>query len=241
MVKHAFRMGKVAEVYPFPQQHYLSSLSKAWMATATSLSVAESGLTGNANSITRQSNSEWHDAMRHFCSSLGGTTERGKSREGYEWKHDSSTSQTATHPVMTVLFDTAQKASDLLYEFAEAAVYLNREVWDVYIEAVRDAIPRVEANLKDGVGIWTTSRVASKAWSTRSFRNSTRGSGGAGTGLRDAGPGGVQGLAGLAGRTSSSRSACVTSRRTGRPRPGRTASRTPAPRHPFRTISGRRN
>ncbi|MFH9859372.1 RNase A-like domain-containing protein [Streptomyces sp. NPDC017202] len=153
VVEHAFRMGKVAEVYPFPQQHYLNSLSKAWMATTTSLSTAESGLTGNVSSITQQTNSEWHDAMRHFCSSLWGTTAWGKSREGYEWKHDSSSSQTATHPVMTVLFDTAQKVSDLLYEFAEAAVYLNREVWDVYIEAVRDAIPKVEVNLKDGVGM----------------------------------------------------------------------------------------
>ncbi|MER7478120.1 RNase A-like domain-containing protein [Streptomyces sp. NPDC126510] len=153
VVEHAFRMGKVAEVYPFPQQHYLASLSKAWMASTTSLSTAESGLTGNVSSITQQTNSEWHDAMRQFCSSLWGTTAWGKSRENYQWKHDSSSSQTATHPVMTVLFDTAQKVSDLLYEFAEAAVYLNREVWDVYIEAVRDAIPKVEVNLKDGVGM----------------------------------------------------------------------------------------
>lgn len=54
VVKHAFRMGKVAEVYPFPQQHYLNSLSKAWMATTTSLSMAESGLSGNVSSITQQ-------------------------------------------------------------------------------------------------------------------------------------------------------------------------------------------
>ncbi|MFE6283119.1 RNase A-like domain-containing protein [Streptomyces sp. NPDC057877] len=54
---------------------------------------------------------------------------------------------------MTVLFDTAQKISDLLYEFAEAAVYINREVWDVYVDAIREAIPKVEVNLKDGVGM----------------------------------------------------------------------------------------
>lgn len=153
VVKHAFRMGKVADVYPYPQQHHLNSLSKAWMATTASLSMAESGLTGNVSSITQQTNSEWHDAMRQFCSSLWGTTAWGKSRVNYEWKHDSSSSQTSTHPVMTVLFDTAKKVSDLLYEFAEAAVYLNREVWDVYVEAVREAIPKVEVNLKDGVGV----------------------------------------------------------------------------------------
>lgn len=153
VVKHAFRMGKVAEVYPFPQQHHLNSLSQAWMAVTVPLSTAESGLTGNVGSITQQTHSEWYDAMRHFCSSLWGTTSWGQNREGYQWKHDSSSSQTATHPVMTVLFDTARKVGDLLYEFAEAAVYLNSEVWDVYVEAVRDAIPRVEVNLKDGVGM----------------------------------------------------------------------------------------
>ncbi|MCC9689284.1 RNase A-like domain-containing protein [Streptomyces sp. MNU103] len=153
VVKHAFRMGKVAEVYPFPQQHYLNSLHQAWMEATVPLSTAEQGLTGNVSSITQQSNSEWHDAMRQFCSSLWGTTAWGKNRESYEWKHDSSSSQTATHPVMTVLFDTARKVGDLLYEFAEAAVYLNGEVWDVYIEAVRDAIPKVEVDLKDGVGM----------------------------------------------------------------------------------------
>ncbi|HZF93130.1 RNase A-like domain-containing protein [Streptomyces sp.] len=153
IVKHAFRMGKVAEVYPYPQQHYLNSLSKAWMAMTTTLSMSESALTGNVSSITQQSNSEWHDAMRQFCSSLWGTTAWGTSREGYEWKHDSASSRTASHPVMTVLFDTAQKVSDLLYEFAEAAVYVNGEVWDVYVEAIKDAIPKVEVNLKDGVGM----------------------------------------------------------------------------------------
>ncbi|MEV7995025.1 RNase A-like domain-containing protein [Streptomyces sp. NPDC086077] len=153
VVKHAFRMGKVAEVYPFPQQHHLNSLSQAWMAATTPLSMAESALTGNVSSITQQSNSEWHDAMRQFCSSLWGTTSWGGSRETYEWRHDSSSSQTATHPVISVLFDTAQKVGGLLYDFAEAAVYLNGEVWDVYIEAVRDAIPKVEVNLKDGVGM----------------------------------------------------------------------------------------
>ncbi|WP_197287485.1 RNase A-like domain-containing protein [Streptomyces apocyni] len=153
IVKHAYRMGKVAEVYPYPQQHYLDSLSKAWMAMTMTLSMAESTLTGNVSSITQQSNSEWHDAMRQFCSSLWGTTAWGGSREGYEWKHDSASSRTATHPVMTVLFDTAQKVGDLLYDFAEAAVYINREVWDVYTDAIREAIPKVEVNLKDGVGM----------------------------------------------------------------------------------------
>ncbi|CAL9452974.1 RNase A-like domain-containing protein [Streptomyces sp. enrichment culture] len=153
VVKHAFRMGKVAEVYPYPQQHYLSSLSQAWTGMTMTLSMAESALTGNVSSITQQSNSEWHNAMRAFCSSLWGTSAWGRSREGYDWKHDSASGTSATHPVMAVLFDTAQKVGGLLYDFAEAAVYINHEVWEVYRAAVLDALPKIEVDLKDGVGM----------------------------------------------------------------------------------------
>ncbi|MFI1398851.1 RNase A-like domain-containing protein [Streptomyces sp. NPDC020681] len=152
VLKHAFRWGKVADVYPYPQQHYLNDLSKAWRDMTIALSMTESSLTGQVSSITQQSNSEWHDAMRQFCSSLWGTTAWGKSTAGYEWKHDSASSNTgATHPVMTVLFDTAVKVSDLLYEFAQAAVDLNGKVWDIYMEAVREAVGKID--LSDGVGM----------------------------------------------------------------------------------------
>jgi hypothetical protein len=151
LLEHAFRWGKVAEVYPFPQQHYLNSLSQAWSNTTMSLSLTESGLTGLVSGITQQSNSEWYDAMRQFCSSLWGTTDWGQNRAGYEWKHDSSGSQTASHPVMTVLFDTAKKISDLLREFAEAAVELNGKVWDIYMEAVKQAVGNID--LSDGVDL----------------------------------------------------------------------------------------
>ena len=151
LLEHAFRWGKVAEVYPYPQQHYLNSLSQAWSNTTMALSLTESGLTGLVNSITLQSNSEWYDAMRKFCGSLWGTTDWGKSTAGYEWKHDSSASPTASHPVMTVLFDTAMKISDLLRELAEAAVELNGKVWDIYMEAVRQAVGDID--LSDGVDL----------------------------------------------------------------------------------------
>ncbi|MFE3496412.1 RNase A-like domain-containing protein [Streptomyces sp. NPDC059175] len=151
LLEHAFRWGKVAEVYPFPQQHYLNSLSQAWADTTISLSMTESGLTGLVSSITQQSNSEWYDAMRAFCSSLWGTTAWGGSTANYEWKHDSSANRTASHPVMTVLFDTAKKVSDLLRDFAEAAVDLNGKVWDIYMKAVRQAVGNVD--LSDGVDL----------------------------------------------------------------------------------------
>ncbi|WP_329289173.1 MULTISPECIES: RNase A-like domain-containing protein [unclassified Streptomyces] len=140
LLEHAFRWGKVAEVYPFPQQHYLNSLSQSWADMTMSLSLTESTLTGQVSGITQQSNSEWYDAMRRFCSSLWGTTAWGKHTGGYEWGHDSSAAQTATHPVMTVLFDSAMKISDRLRDFAEAAVELNHDVWEIYSKAVKQAV-----------------------------------------------------------------------------------------------------
>ncbi|MFI0982413.1 hypothetical protein ACH4SP_36075 [Streptomyces sp. NPDC021093] len=77
----------------------------------------------------------------------------GRSRAGYEWKHDSGASPTSSHPVMAVLFDTAKKIGDLLYSFAEDAVYINHEVHEIYMDAVRDAVPKIEVDLKDGIGM----------------------------------------------------------------------------------------
>ncbi|WP_329573213.1 RNase A-like domain-containing protein [Streptomyces sp. NBC_01361] len=151
LLEHAFRWGKVAEVYPYPQQHYLNSLSQSWADMTKALSWAEDGLTRQMYGITQQSNSEWHDAMRQFCSSLWGTTAWGKQTASYEWKHDSAANQKPSHPVMTVLFDTAMKISDLLREFAEAAVYVNGEVWDIYFDAVKKAVGDID--LSDGVDL----------------------------------------------------------------------------------------
>ncbi|ANP48253.1 hypothetical protein J2Z21_003766 [Streptomyces griseochromogenes] len=153
LLKDVFRWGKVADVYPFPQQHYLNSLSQAWADMTMSLSTAESMLTGYVSGITQQSNSEWYDAMRQFCSALWGTTAWGKNYPSspYQWKHDKASSPTATHPVMSVLFDSAKKISDLLREFAEAAVELNGKVWDIYFEAVKQAVGNID--LSDGLDL----------------------------------------------------------------------------------------
>ncbi|WP_172624855.1 RNase A-like domain-containing protein [Streptomyces griseofuscus] len=147
LLKDAFRWGKVADVYPFPQQHYLNSLSQAWADMTIALSTAESMLTGYVNGITQQSNSEWYDAMRHFCSALWGTTAWGKNNPDgspYQWAHDKASSPTATHPVMSVLFDSGEKISDLLRELAEAAVDLNHKVWNIYFAAVKQAVKSID-------------------------------------------------------------------------------------------------
>ncbi|MFI0239077.1 RNase A-like domain-containing protein [Streptomyces sp. NPDC016845] len=151
LLEHAFRWGKVAEVYPFPQQHYLQSLSEAWRDSTVPLGMAMGNLDGLVGSITQQSNSEWHDAMRQFCSSLWGSTAWGQPTANYQWRHDSASSQTATHPVMAVLHDTAMKISDLLHDYAEAAVDLNGDVWDIYYKAVKQAVGDID--FSDGVDL----------------------------------------------------------------------------------------
>ncbi|MEU9097157.1 RNase A-like domain-containing protein [Streptomyces sp. NPDC048361] len=152
LLEHAFRWGKVAEVYPYPQQHYLNSLSQSWADMTKALSWTEGSLTGQMYSITQQSDSEWHDAMRQFCSSLWGTTAWGKTTANYEWQHDKVANHQPSHPVMSVLFDSAMKISDLLRAFAEAAVYVNGEVWDVYFAAIKKAVGDIDLShidLKD--------------------------------------------------------------------------------------------
>ncbi|MEV6397868.1 RNase A-like domain-containing protein [Streptomyces sp. NPDC051907] len=151
-IKHAYRMGRVPDVYPFPHQHNLNTLSGNWGAANRSLAIFEGDLIRYMSGITTQSNSEWHDAMRQFCSSLWGSTAWGKSTAGYEWKHDSASSPSgATHPVFAVLSDTSRKISDLLREFAEAAVELNADVYDEYLRAVKKAVADVD--FKDGVDV----------------------------------------------------------------------------------------
>ncbi|MFE9409715.1 RNase A-like domain-containing protein [Streptomyces sp. NPDC006704] len=151
LLEHAFRWGKAAQVYPYPQQHYLNSLSQSWANMAIAVSWTESSLTNQMYGITRQSDSEWHDAMRQFCSSLWGSTAWGKTTANYEWQHDSAGSQKPSHPVMTVLFDSAKKISDLLRAFAEAAVYVNGAVWHVYSAAVKKAVG--DLDLSDGIDL----------------------------------------------------------------------------------------
>ncbi|MEU3045643.1 RNase A-like domain-containing protein [Streptomyces sp. NPDC006984] len=157
-IKHVYRMGRVPDVYPFPDQHHLNFLSGAWGASNRSLFLVSGNLTGHVASITNQANSEWHDAMRAFCSSLWGTTAWGKSTAGYEWRHDAAPSSTgASHPVLAVLSDTSREVSDLLREFAEAAVELNHDVYEEYVEAVKKAVMDIDLrdgfDLKDAKGI----------------------------------------------------------------------------------------
>ncbi|MGW6396299.1 RNase A-like domain-containing protein [Streptomyces sp. NPDC055103] len=163
LLKKALRIGKLADVYPYPQQHYLNSLSQCWSDTTICLSMVSGTLTGEVSTISNPQQTEWQDAMKVFCSAVWGATAWGHSREGYQWAQKGGNNghgpPTGSQPVMTVLFDTAKKISDILREYAEAAVELNGDIWDEFVEAVRESAKEVldvvdkDLNLKDGVGM----------------------------------------------------------------------------------------
>ncbi|MFD7610334.1 RNase A-like domain-containing protein [Streptomyces sp. NPDC059828] len=154
LVKNVFRMGKVADVYPFPQQHYLNSLCHSWMGVSIVGTTAADNLTMAVGSITNHQQAEWEDAMRTFCSALWGATAWGKSRHNYQWAQTANSgpgtprTPTGSEPVMTVLKDTADEIATLLREYAEAAVDLNREVWEELRRAMLKAAKEIVEDLE---------------------------------------------------------------------------------------------
>lgn len=166
VVKHAFRMGKAADVYPFPQQHYLNELSIEWRKASTAIGSVDATLDVIVSSITYQPNNEWYEAMRQFCSSLWGTTAWGAAQGagGYRWSHDSAASPTSNHPVMSALFDTAEKIAQLLRLYGDEAVTLNHDVHVVYTDAVKDAIPKIKVDLGDGLDLGDVKGVFKGIW-----------------------------------------------------------------------------
>ncbi|MEU6865043.1 RNase A-like domain-containing protein [Streptomyces sp. NPDC046876] len=143
VAKHVFRVGKVADVHPFPQQHYLNSHCHSWMKASAVVTTTADNLTMAIGQITNHQQADWEAAMRTFCSALWGGTSWGQSRHGYQWAHTTGPhgAQTATgsEPVMTVLKDAAIKISDCLREYAEAAVELNHDVSEELKRAMKQA------------------------------------------------------------------------------------------------------
>ncbi|MFJ5227930.1 RNase A-like domain-containing protein [Streptomyces sp. NPDC088400] len=134
LCKNVFRVGKVADVHPFPHQHYLNSLCHSWMNVSITATTGADQLTQAVGAITNHQQAEWEAAMRTFCSALWGATAWGQQRHGAQWGQTASSGQgtprvpTGSQPVMTVLKDTADKIATILREYAEAAVDLNRDV-----------------------------------------------------------------------------------------------------------------
>ncbi|WP_241833361.1 RNase A-like domain-containing protein [Streptomyces caatingaensis] len=145
---HALRWGKAADLLPLPEADKLDKVSVAWQQPGLALADVDAALTGLVGSVTVQGNPEWYGAMRSFCSAIWGTTAWGKSRLGYEWKHEGA-SGGSRHPAFAVVFDTCDTVSDALRQFAEAAHEMRTEVSRLYRKAVYDALPKLEFG--DGV------------------------------------------------------------------------------------------
>ncbi|AOT59586.1 RNase A-like domain-containing protein [Streptomyces fradiae] len=150
LCRNVFRMGRVADVFPYPQQHYLNSLCHSWMNVSIAATTGADQLTQAVGAITNPQQAEWEAAMKTFCSALWGATSWGRSRHGKQWGQTANsgpgTPQTPTgsQPVLAVLKDTADDIATILREYAEAAVDLNRDVADelhrAMLEAAREVI-----------------------------------------------------------------------------------------------------
>ncbi|WP_086824497.1 RNase A-like domain-containing protein, partial [Streptomyces sp. NRRL B-24572] len=149
LCKHVFRVGRVADVHPFPQQHYLNSLCHSWMNVSIVAATGADQLTQAVGAITNHQQADWEAAMRTFCSALWGATDWGQQRHGYQWAHTASSGPstpkvpTGSEPVLAVLKDTADNIATILREYAEAAVDLNRDVADELHRAMRKAAKEI--------------------------------------------------------------------------------------------------
>ncbi|MFD8676762.1 RNase A-like domain-containing protein [Streptomyces seoulensis] len=164
LCKHVFRVGRVADVHPFPQQHYLNSLCHSWMNASICASLVADQLTQAVGTITNHQQADWEAAMRTFCSALWGGTAWGQQRHGYQWAQIANSGPgtprlpTGSEPVLAVLKDTADSIGTILREYAEAAVDLNRDVADelhrAMLKAAKEIIDDLEKpkNPKDLLG-----------------------------------------------------------------------------------------
>ncbi|MEU9620721.1 RNase A-like domain-containing protein [Streptomyces sp. NPDC088251] len=165
LCKHVFRVGRVADVHPFPQQHYLNSLCHSWMNVSIVASLGADQLTQAVGAITNHQQADWEAAMRTFCSALWGGTAWGQQRHGYQWGQTANSGPgtprvpTGSEPVLAVLKDTADNIATILREYAEAAVDLNRDVADELHRAMWKAAKEILDDLakpKDPKSILTT-------------------------------------------------------------------------------------
>ncbi|GAA2815240.1 RNase A-like domain-containing protein [Streptomyces showdoensis] len=160
LLHHVFRWGKAADILPLPDYQEIDKLALAWLQPGFSVGQVEGMLNQAVSSISDPNNGEWQAAMRTFTSSLWGTTAWGTSTAGYEWKHDSggagtSAGTSASHPVMSVLFDTTQEVSQALRAFAVAASKMRHELWRIWKKAVWDALPHI----KDGIDMGDLKKI----------------------------------------------------------------------------------
>ncbi len=145
LLKDLYRWGRAADVVPMPNPQDIDHVSQQWFHSSVAVSGIDGELTGLVSGITDQRNSEWYEAMRRYCSSLWGTTAWGQTRGAYRWSHDTVTVG-GSHPVMAVLFDTAQALAEALGAFARAAEDLHHDLWRTYRKALVGAVRDVETH-----------------------------------------------------------------------------------------------
>ncbi|MCP9962484.1 hypothetical protein LUX05_15930 [Streptomyces somaliensis] len=149
LCRNVLRIGRVADVFPYPQQHYLNSLHHSWMNVAIAATTGADQLTQAVGAITNPRQAEWEAAMKTFCSALWGATSWGGTRHGKQWGQTANSgpgtphTPTGSQPVLAVLKDTADDIATILREYAEAAVDLNRDVIDEVHRAMLEAAKEV--------------------------------------------------------------------------------------------------
>ncbi len=145
LLKDIYRWGRAADVVPEPDPQGLEAVSRLWFGSSMAISGVDGSLTSLVSGVTDQHNGEWYQAMRQYCSSLWGTTAWGHAEDGYRWSHDRAHGA-SSHPVMAVLFDTAQDIADALSAFAAAAWSLKEDLWRIYRKALMGAIHDIETH-----------------------------------------------------------------------------------------------
>nr|WP_168507033.1 RNase A-like domain-containing protein [Streptomyces sp. S1D4-11]QIY94542.1 hypothetical protein HEP87_11610 [Streptomyces sp. S1D4-11] len=144
MLEHECRWGKAATILPLPNHLRLYSISRTWRMPQTTLGMVDGTLTGLVGTITDQTNQDWYNAMRTFCSTLWGTSAWGKTREGHDWSNDDATKRGTSHPVFAVLFDTCDAVVDAVYAVAKAAEDVRHDVHRIYRQAVIDSLKQLD-------------------------------------------------------------------------------------------------
>ncbi|MFJ9893977.1 RNase A-like domain-containing protein [Streptomyces sp. NPDC091280] len=144
LLEHECRWGKAATILPLPNHLRLYSISQAWRMPQTTLGTVDGTLTGLVGSITDQTDQDWYNAMRTFCSTLWGTSAWGQNREGYDWSNDDAKKRGSSHPVFAVLFDTCDAMVDAIYNVAKAAEDVRDDLHRIYRQAVIDSLKQLD-------------------------------------------------------------------------------------------------
>ncbi|WP_051813444.1 RNase A-like domain-containing protein [Streptomyces sp. NRRL S-340] len=144
LLEHECRWGKAATILPLPHHLRLYSTSQAWRMPQSTLGMVDGTLTALIGGITDQTDQDWYNAMRTFCSTLWGTSAWGRNREGYDWSNDDARKRGTSHPVFAVLFDTCDAMADAVYAVAKAAEDVRDDLHRIYRRAVVGSLRQLD-------------------------------------------------------------------------------------------------